>query len=117
MKILKMAALGIIFASVLFWFISIAVCEYNTYKYGEVFRNVKIHDIGGEGYLKDEKVKILKYRRDSAEVYVVCESELNKFGSIYYFKRDNENNWKFEHYDTIWSKTGSADEFIWPYIR
>ena len=60
MKILKMAALGIIFASVLFWFSSIAVCEYNTYKYGEVFRNIKIHDIGGEGYLKDEKVKILK---------------------------------------------------------
>lgn len=101
---------------VLFWLGSIAVCEYNTYKYGEIFRNIKIHDISGERYLKgeDEKVKVLKYRRDSAEIYVVWE---NKVGNIYYFKRDNGDNWKFDYWDTIWSKTGSADKFIWPYIR
>ena len=116
MKMLKRAIWGIIFAFVLFWLGSIAVCEYNTYKYGEIFRNIKIHDISGERYLKgeDEKVKVLKYQRDIAEIYVVWES---KVGNIYYFKRDNGNNWMFDHYDTIWSKTGSADKFIWPYIR
>ncbi|MGM9551128.1 MAG: hypothetical protein ACI3XA_02620 [Clostridia bacterium] len=114
MKILKRTILGILFAFVLFWFGSIAVCEYNTYKYGEIFRNIKIHDISGERYLKDEKVKILKYHKDSAEVYAVWEGGV---GSIYYFKRDNSNNWMFDYWDGIWSKTGNADGFVWPYIR
>lgn len=117
MKIFKWTIGSIILAFALFWLSSIAVCEYNTYKYGEIFRNIKIQDIGGEGYFKDNKMKILKYHTDNAEVYVVRESELNKVGNIYYFKCDNDNNWEFDYYDTIWSNTGSADKFIWPYIR
>lgn len=117
MKKFKTAVLSIVSAFVLFWLSSIAVCEYNTYKYGEIFRNVKIHDIGGEGYLKDCKIKILKHDTDYAEVYAVFKSELNKVGSIYYFKCVNGNDWEFEHYDTIYSKMGNADKFVWPYIR
>lgn len=114
MKIFKRTVLGITFALVLFWICAVGVCEYNTYRYGEYFKNIKIHDIKGERYLKDEKVKVLKYRSDSAEIYAVWD---DKVGNVYYFKRDNGNNWVFERYDTVWSKSGSADKFIFPYIR
>ena len=36
---------------------------------------------------------------------------------IYYFKNTN-NNWEFDgRWNTVWSKMGSANGFIWPYIR
>lgn len=116
-KYLKKLFCGQYSLFVLFWICSIAVCEYNTYKYVEIFRNVKIHDIGGEGYIDDDKVKVLKYTKDSAAVYSVLKNEFANAGTIYYFKRDNENNWKFDYYDTIWSKTGNADKYVWPYVR
>ncbi|MBQ7573975.1 MAG: hypothetical protein IJT23_06915 [Clostridia bacterium] len=114
MKILRIAVLAIILAFVLTWLGSIAICEYNTNRHGEFFRNIQIHDISGERYLQDEKIKVLKYSSDSAKVYAVSEYQN---GSVYYFKCDSENNWKFDYSDTIWSKSGSADNFIWPYIR
>jgi len=117
MKKLKITLLIIIFAFVLFWTASIAVCEYNTYKYGEIFRNTKIHDIGGEGYLYDCKIKVLNYNDDYAKVYAVFENDLNEVGLLYCFTKNDAGNWIFDNYDAVYSKTGSADGFIWPYIR
>lgn len=117
MKKLKIAVLIIISAFVLFWSCSIAVCEYNTYKYGEIFRNIKIHDIGGEGYLDDCKIKVLKYNSDYAKIYAVFENDLNEVGLLYYFEKNDDGNWIFDYYDAVYSTMGSADGFIWPYIR
>ncbi len=101
----------------MFWLGSIAVCEFNAFKYGDIFRNVEVHDIGGRRCLTDEKIKVLEYSDEYAKVYSVFETESNKGGSIYYFRRSN-NNWEFDRWgETIWSKMGSADGFIWPYIR
>lgn len=117
MKKFKIAVLIIISAFVLFWISSIAMCEYNTYKYGEIFRNTKIHDIGGEGYLNDCKIKVLKCNKDYAKVYAVFKNDLNEVGLVYYFTKNDSGNWLFEYYDSVYSKTGNADRFIWPYIR
>lgn len=117
MKIFKGICLSVICAFTLFWLASLAMCEYNTYKYADMFKSVKIHDIGGEGYLNDGKLKVLKYTADSAEIYYVFTGDLNSSGNIYHFKSDEMNQWIFDGYETVWSKTGSADGFIWPYIR
>ena len=114
MKKLKITVLIIIAAFVLFWIGSIAMCEYNTYKYGGIFRNIKIHDIGGEGYLEDCKIKVLKYNNDYAKIYAVFENEV---GLLYYFAKNDDGNWIFDSYDAVYSKTGSSDGFMWPYGR
>ena len=117
MKKLKITVLSIISAFVLFWIGSIAMCEYHTYKYGEFFRNIKIHDIGGEGYLDDCNIKVLKYNNDFAKVYAVFENDLGEVGLLYYFRKNDNGDWFFEHYDSVYSTMGSADGFIWPYGR
>ena len=104
-------------AFVLFWISSIAMCEYNTYKHGGIFRNTKIHDISGERYLDDCKIKVLKYNNDDAKVYAIFENDLNEVGLLYYFKNNDDGDWVFDYYDAVYSKTGSADGFIWPYGR
>lgn len=117
MKRIIIAVLGIIFAFVLFWIGSISMCEYNTYKYGEIFRSIKIHDIGGEGYLDDCDIKVIKYNKDYAKVYAVFSYEQNETGLVYYFEKNENDDWKFDYYEAVYSKMGSADGFIWPYIR
>lgn len=116
MKILKKTILSILCAFILFWMGSIAICEFNTFKYGDIFRNTEIQDIGGIRYLTDEKIKVIECSNNYAKVYSVFENELNKGGDIYCFKCNN-NNWEFDRWETVWSKMGSADGFIWPYIR
>ena len=112
-----MTVLIIILAFVLFWICSIAMCEYNTYKYGEIFRNTKIHDISGEGYLDDFNIKVLQYNNDYAKVYAVFENDINELGLLYYFMKNDDGDWIFDYYDAVYSTSGSADGFIWPYIR
>ena len=117
MKKIKIVVLVIISAFVLYWIFSIAMCEYNTCKYGEIFRNTKIHDIGGEGYLNDCNIKVIKYNKDYAKVYAVFENAQNEVGLVYYFVKTENGDWVFDYYDAVYSTTGSADGFIWPYIR
>lgn len=117
MKKLKIAVLIMISTFILFWICSIAMCEYNTYKYGEIFRNTKIHDISGERYLNDCDIKILKHNNNCAKVYAIFKNDSNESGVVYYFTKKDDGNWFFEHYDAVYSTTGSADGFIWPYIR
>ena len=104
MKKIKISVLIIISAFVLFWISSIAMCEYNTYKYGEIFRN-------------DCNIKVLKYNNDYAKVYAVFENDLSEVGLLYYFIKNDDGNWIFDYYDAVYSTMGSADGFIWPYGR
>lgn len=117
MKKFKVAVLSIISAFILYWICSIAMCEYNTYKYGEIFKNTKIHDIGGEGYLNNCNIKVLKYNNEYAIVYAVFENDLNEVGLLYYFTKNDSGDWVFEYYDSVYSTMGSADGFVWPYGR
>ncbi len=124
MKIIKRIALRCACSFVAYWLGSIAVCEYYTYRYRETFENTEVHDIDGIHDLKEEwikDIKVLEYTDEHAVVYVKTSSSASdctvKMGSLYYFDRGEGGSWIYDIWDTIWSSAGSADEFIWPYIR
>ena len=58
-------------------------------------------------------MKIINYDDNEAEVYYVSK---NKYGNILKFKKHN-GVWLMDSWETVWSKSGSADGFIWPHIR
>lgn len=66
--------------------------------------------------LKDiEYFKIMSYSKESAEVYYVSRGK--KAGFLYKFIQSDEGGWQLEGWDVVWSSSGSADNFIWPYYR
>lgn len=107
MKYLKRIICLLIICFVSFWLCSLLICEINTYKHSEEFRNIgNIEDQNGN-------IKVLSYTDNFARVYWT--SDYN--GNIFTYKKYN-NKWNFENWErTVWSSSGSADGFVWPYIR
>lgn len=95
----------------LVWGISVLKCEILTYKYGDQFeeRYQDTNMISSIDY-----IKVLSYTDDAALVYYVLEDKAA--GCVLEFYEDN-GKWSFGGWDAVWSKSGSADGFIWPYIR
>lgn len=93
------------------WGISILKCEIETYRYGWQFEDIyQGHTMIGE----IDCLKILNYTNTNARVYYV--SKDHSGGDVLEFYRENDG-WCFDNWNTVWSKSGSADGFIWPYIR
>ena len=64
--------------------------------------------------LEIDHYKVMSYSKNYAEVYYVTADCVS--GNILRFSKE-ENKWVMTSWDTIWSKYGSADGFIWPYGR
>lgn len=95
---------------VLFWLGSFIKCEILTARHGQEFSELyKLTNMID----KIDYLKVMEYSKDNARVYYVTE---NSFGNMISFVKYN-NNWDMVNWETIWSKSGSADGFIWPYIR
>lgn len=82
--------------------------EILTNKYGDQFQDLYkqtniISDI--------EYLKVLKYENDSATICYI--SREHQSSNVIIFVRQNEV-WTLDSWDTIWSKTGTADGFSWP---
>lgn len=96
----------------LFWAGAIIKCEILTYLHGTEFTTLykETHILGEQEYLK-----VLNYSDTSARVYYVGIE--NRGGAVLLFvKKDGQ--WTFDKWGReIWSKSGSADGFVWPYIR
>lgn len=94
------------------WFFSIIKCEILTQLHGREFSKGywETNMIGRCDYLK-----VINYSSDSAKVYYV-ETKVYGYGDLLSFKKINDS-WIIEKWETIWSKYGSADDFIWPYLR
>ncbi|PWL44981.1 MAG: hypothetical protein DBY45_04845 [Clostridiales bacterium] len=95
-----------------YWLCSIAKCEILTLRHGKEFINSYKQNsmIGSIDYLK-----ILDYNSDSARIYYVGSGRSG--GDVLLFKRV-DHQWIYTDWErTVWSKSGSADGFIWPYIR
>jgi hypothetical protein len=57
-------------------------------------------------------IKVLNYSEEIATIYYKGESG----GDILEFRREN-NIWVLNRWVTVWSRQGSADDFMWPYFR
>ena len=110
-RYLKVALLWGIIIFLFVWFVSLLKCEILTYKYGSQFEDlykghVMIDDV--------DCIKVLKYSENSATVYYI--SKNHRTGELVKYKKQ-DGKWEFHSWSTIWSTSGSADGYIWPYIR
>ena len=110
-KTLKCCICVLLIAIGVFWGVSIIRCEYLTAKYGFQFGDLYSEHTS----LSHDYLKILDYSDNKAVVYYV---ERGEGGDVLCFERETgESDWHFVCWRTIWSRTGSASEFVWPYIR
>ena len=63
---------------------------------------------------EQEYLKVLDYSDTLARVYYVGVDDST--GCVLIFVKQ-DGQWTFDKWDVVWSKTGSADDFLWPYIR
>ena len=90
------------------WFLPYVKNEILTYLHGDEFIGLQksTNMIGDVDYLK-----VLAYSYNFARVYYFD----NEGGDILGFERSN-GHWKSVLWNTVWSKMGSADDYIWPYF-
>ena len=83
--------------------------EYLTMKYGDEFVGLEQQT----KMLNDAKyLKVFSYNDTEAVVYYLSDTR-----SLITFNKDSDNNWQYKEWRVIWSKSGNADEFIWPYYK
>ena len=84
--------------------------EVLTLKYGDEFEGLqKQTNMLGEL----EYLKVLSYSSDTAEVLYITDS--GDLRCLLTFAREPNDEWEVSEWKTIWSKSGSADEFMWPF--
>ena len=93
------------------WGFSLAKCEILSIKYGEEFSEIyKENTMIGE----QQHWKVLEYSDKYARVYYIGRN--NSSANVLKFKNVN-GVWKYTgQWDTVWSKSGNADGFVWPYF-
>ncbi len=83
--------------------------EYLTKKYGKEFEH------GYEQTRMIESIKyfkVIEYSDSESKVVYISEESVN----IVIFKREDDQ-WNLKSWNTVYSWSGSADEFMWPYYR
>ena len=108
-KTYKRIVLILIGITVLIIFFPYAKAEYLTLLHGDEFEGLEQQT----NMLNDSRYfKILDYTKETATVFYVSDT-----GDLITFVRNGDGTWKCDTWKTIWSITGSADEFYWPYYR
>ena len=85
--------------------------EYLTARYGAEF---------SRGYCQTGMVdavafwKVMEYQADAAQVYYSLPDGAG--GILLHFVRDG-GGWSLRTWEAVWSSSGSADGWIWPYYR
>lgn len=111
MKLLKLITIVAVISLFSFWLFSIAKCEYLTWQHEKEFLLPK--EVSSMINGKASK-KVLTYSHSQARVYYV--SSGNTSGDIITYVLI-DGKWIFSGWKTSWSKTGSADDFVWHYFR
>lgn len=112
MKMKKNIFIIILFCAFLAGIVPYIKVEVLTLQHKAEFRTL----YNSNGMIKDvEYLKVMDYSKESANVYYVTSGK--KAGFLYKFIRRNEEGWQLEGWDVVWSSSGSADNFIWPYYR
>lgn len=90
-------------------FVPYIKAEILTKKYGNEFDGLQKQT----NMLSDtEYYRVISYSHDAAKVFYVSDS-----GDLLTFKKDATGAWKYSEWKTIWSNSGSASEFMWPYYH
>ncbi len=107
---IRRCAVVLLLTFAVIWTASLAWCEYLTARWGEQFqdgwREVSLLN-------QPDRWKVLSYTKSSACVYYAGESA----GETLTFVRDGDGPWTCCRWRAVWSDSGSADGFVWPYIR
>lgn len=99
------------FLALLLIFLPYIKAEILTLKYGQQFEN----EYSQTNMIDDiEYMKIIEYSDTHAEVFYVTGN--HETGELMIFEKKDED-WVYVYWNTVWSKTGSADNFLWPYYR
>lgn len=61
-----------------------------------------------------EYFRIISYSNEEASVFYVLED--HSAGVVLSYRKE-QGSWKLQRWEAIWSTTGSADGFYWPYYR
>lgn len=83
--------------------------EILTIKYGDEFEGLQKQT---NMLYEVEYYKVIKYSCDTAEVFYISNS-----GDLLTFEKDSDGAWKYSRWETIWSNSGSASDFMWPYYH
>lgn len=106
----RMIIILIVFVLLLVIFFPYLKAEVLTFQHGSEFEGLEqqTHMLAEACYYK-----VLSYSENTATVFYVSDT-----GDLLTFGRDNEGNWQYTDWVTIWSDAGgSADEFYWPYYH
>lgn len=84
--------------------------EILTYSHGHEFSNgyEQTHMVDGIAYLK-----VFSYSRDTAKVVYITETH----DAVIEVAFSRSPDWTMTSWACLWSKSGSADSFFWPYYR
>ena len=82
--------------------------EYLTAAYGNEFKGLEAQT---QMLNNSRNHKVLEYSDDAAKVFYVSDT-----GDLITFVK-NADSWELSEWKTVWSKTGSASDFMWPYYR
>jgi hypothetical protein len=109
MKKIKIVSILITLCLLMTWIIPCMQNEVLTWQHGTEFTGLQ----KSTGMIDEvDYLKVLDYSENFAKVYYVSN---DGGGDMLIFVKDN-GNWKLETWETIWSTSGSADDFIWPYF-
>ena len=108
---IKYLIIGFVLCLILIYTISLVKCEVLTHMHYDEFKNeYKQNTMLGDM----EFFKVLEYETCGvAKVYYVSEGK--KGGNVLTFAYE-DGIWKEVSWNTIWSKSGSADNIIYPYL-
>lgn len=105
---MRICILVVLISAFIFLVYPYAKAEYLTLRFGDDFaeQEQQTHMLDPADFHK-----VIEYSDTRAVVLYVSSTSKNEIT----FVKDSNGLWKIDVWKTIWSKTGSADEFYWPY--
>ena len=105
-KIFKILILSLLISFTTYWSLSILKCEYLTSMHIKEF--VHIEEVN-----HSSMIKVIEYNNNYATLY--CVNFIGYNSNIYTCRKEN-GKWVYDNWEnTVWTKYGTAESFIWPY--